>query len=224
MRILIIEDEKEIADHLQASLSAQRYAVDCAGDGEQGLYLAKVNHYDLFIVDNMLPKGSGIEVCRELRRSGIYAPILMLSVLSEAQTKAELLNAGADDYMTKPFSFDELQARVRALLRRTPEIKSETYEIDDLKMDSAKHLVMRGDVKIRLTPKEFSLLEYLLQNRGNVVSRGMLLEHVWDMNADPFTNTIESHIMSLRRKIDIKGKNILIHTVHGLGYKIDTDK
>jgi two-component system OmpR family response regulator len=172
----------------------------------------------------MLPKGSGIEVCRELRRSGIYAPILMLSVLSEAQTKAELLNAGADDYMTKPFSFDELQARVRALLRRTPEIKSETYEIDDLKMDSAKHLVMRGDVKIRLTPKEFSLLEYLLQNRGNVVSRGMLLEHVWDMNADPFTNTIESHIMSLRRKIDIKGKNILIHTVHGLGYKIDTDK
>lgn len=222
MKILIIEDEQEIVDFLRAGLEAERFAVDFETDGEAGIYAAKTNSYDLIIADNMLPKGSGIEVCRTLRSSGINVPIIMLSVISDSVTKTDLLNAGADDYMTKPFSFDELLARLRALLRRPLDIQSETLKIDDLTLNTARHTVSRGGDRLRLTPKEFSLLEYLLRNRGNVLSRSMILEHVWDMNADPFSNTIEAHIRSLRKKVDTEGRRKLIHTVHGLGYKVDT--
>jgi len=224
MRILIIEDEKEIVEVLKKSLVAQRFAVDHAGDGETGLFMAKTNQYDLILLDNMLPKGSGLEVCKKLRKDGSTVPIIMLSVIDDVDKKASLLNAGADDYMTKPFSFDELLARVRAVLRRPKHIMGEVMTIDDLTLDCAKHSVTRGGDRIHLSPKEFSLLEYLLKNCGNVVSRRMILEHVWDMDADPFSNTIESHILSLRRKVDVPGKKKLIHTIHGLGYKIDTQR
>lgn len=224
MKILLIEDEKEIVDFLKPSLESEGFVVDIAGDGEQGAFMGKINQYDLVIIDIMLPKKNGDEVCRELRERGQTMPILILSVIAETKNKAELLNAGADDYLTKPFSFEELLARVRALLRRPRDIQEEVFSIADLELDSVRHTVKRAGKRVHLTPKEFRLLEYLLQNMGAVVSRGMILEHVWDMNADPFSNTIEAHILSLRKKIDAKRRKKLIHTVHGMGYRIDTER
>lgn len=221
MRILIIEDEKEIINFLKLALKAECFAVDTAEDGERGSFLARTNDYDLIILDNVLPKKIGIEVCKEIRARGKTMPIIVLSVKSEATTKVDLLNAGADDYLIKPFSLDELLARIRALLRRPKNIESEILKLDDLTLDTKKHLVKRGQKEIYLTRKEFTLLEYFMKNLGIVLSRGMMMEHVWDMNADPFSNTIESHILSLRRKVDLKGKKKLIHTVPGRGYKID---
>jgi DNA-binding response OmpR family regulator len=222
MRILIIEDSKEITNFLKLSLEGEQFVVDVAEDGEKGSFWARTNDYDLIILDNILPKKTGLEVCEEIRKSGKTMPIIVLSVRSETLTKIQLLNAGADDYLIKPFSFEELLARIRALLRRPKVIESEILQVDDLTLDTKKCLVKRGKKEeIYLTRKEFMLLEYLLKNSGSVLSRGMIMEHVWDMNVDPFSNTIESHILSLRRKIDIPGKKKLIHTVSGRGYKID---
>lgn len=224
MRILVVEDEKEIADFLGVSLEAEAFAVDIAEDGEKGSYLGRTNDYDLIILDNILPKKIGLQVCDEIRKSNKSVPILILSVKSEITTKVELLNAGADDYLIKPFSLEELLARVRALLRRPKQVESETFEIDDLTLDSKKHTVKRGKKDIYLTRKEFMLLEYLLKNEEVVVSRGMIMEHVWDMHVDPFSNTIESHILSLRKKIDMPSKTKLIHTVPGIGYRLSAKK
>jgi len=224
MRILIIEDEKEIAEFLKKSLEAENYVVDIAYDGEKGSFLARTNDYDIILLDNIMPKKTGKQVCEEIRRDGKNVPILMISVKSEVTTKVDLLNAGADDYLTKPFSLDELLARIRALLRRPKKIETEILKIDDLVLDTSKHKVMRGDKEIYLTKKEFMLLKYLMKNVGIVLSRGMILEHVWDMSVDAFSNTIESHIRSLRRKIDLPGKKKLIHTIPGFGYKIDVKK
>jgi DNA-binding response OmpR family regulator len=221
MRILIIEDSKEITNFLKLSLEGEQFVVDVAEDGEKGSFWARTNDYDLIILDNILPKKTGLEVCEEIRKSGKTMPIIVLSVRSETLTKIQLLNAGADDYLIKPFSFEELLARIRALLRRPKVIESEILQIDDLTLDTKKCLVKRGKKEIYLTRKEFMLLEYLLKNSGSVLSRGMIMEHVWDMNVDPFSNTIESHILSLRRKIDLPGKKKLIHTVSGRGYKIN---
>jgi len=221
MRVLIIEDEKEISSILKIGLEAECFVVDMAKNGEQGFYLATTNDYDLIILDNMLPKKDGKSVCEDIRKDGRTMPIIMLSVKSEAMTKVDLLNAGADDYLTKPFSLQELLARVRALLRRPQKIESEIMTLDDLFVDTKRHIIKRGEVEMYLTRKEFILLEYLMRNRGVVLSRGMIMEHVWDMNADPFSNTVESHILNLRRKVDTKGKKRLIHTVPGRGYKID---
>ncbi len=222
MRILIVEDEKEILNFLKVSLEAECFVVDMAEDGEGGSYLARTNDYDLIILDNMLPKKSGREICEEIRKDGKNVPILMLSVKSETTTKIDLLNAGADDYLTKPFSFEELLARARALLRRPKQIESETIRVKDLSLDTKKHLAKKGDREIYLTRKEFILLEYLMRNPGLVLSRGMIMEHVWDMHADPFSNTVESHILNIRKKIDSKSKIKLIHTVPGRGYKFGT--
>ena len=219
MRILVIEDEKEINAFLKLSLESECFIVDVAEDGERGSFLARTNEYDVIILDNILPKKIGLDVCKEIRASGKTTPIIVLSVKSETTTKVDLLNAGADDYLIKPFSLDELLARIRALLRRPQQIEDEILEIDDLSLDTKRHTVKRATKEIYLTRKEFILLEYLMKNRSIVLSRGMILEHVWDMNADPFSNTIESHILSLRRKIDAKGKK-LIQTVPGRGYKI----
>jgi two-component system copper resistance phosphate regulon response regulator CusR len=194
--------------------------VDLAEDGEKGSYLAKTNDYDMIILDNMLPKKNGAEVCQEIRATGKNTPIIMLSARGEMGIKVELLNKGADDYMTKPFSLEELLARIRALLRRPHYVSSEVLTIDDLVMDTKRHTVKRGEKEIYLTRKEFMLLEYLLKHRDSVVSRGMIMEHVWDMNADPFSNTIESHILNVRKKISAKGKKNLIHTLPGVGYKL----
>ncbi len=221
MRILVVEDEKEIRNFLKKSLEAECFAVDAAADGEEGLRLARNNDYDLLLLDNIMPKKSGKDMCTELRAVKCAVPILMLSVKSEATTKADLLNAGADDYLTKPFSIDELMARIRALLRRPKKIETEIYEIDDLVLSDSRHLVTRGGQEIYLARKEFALLKYMLQNKEIVLSRSMIMEHVWDMGADPFSNTIEAHINSLRKKIDLPDKNKLIHTVAGRGYKID---
>lgn len=221
MRILVVEDEKKISDFLKTALEAEVFVVDVVDDGKKGSFLARTNDYDLIVLDNILPSQSGIEVCREIRASGKTMPILMLSVKSDTTTKIDLLNAGADDYLTKPFSFEELLARIRALLRRPKTIEGEVLKIDDLALDTKKHLVQRGGKEIYLTRKEFMLLEYLLKNQGIVLSRGMIMEHVWDMDTDPFSNTIESHILSLRKKINYKGKKKFIQTVPGRGYKID---
>ena len=224
MRILIVEDEKEIRSFIKKSLEAECFVVDAAEDGEKGSYLARTNDYDLVVLDNIMPKKNGLQVCEEIRNDKKNVPILILSVKSETTTKVDLLNAGADDYLTKPFSLDELLARIKALLRRPKQIKDDILEIDDLVLDANKHIVQRGKEKIYLTRKEFILLQYLMKSPGVVFSRSMIMEHVWDMSVDPFSNTIESHILSLRKKIDVKGKKKLIYTVSGRGYKMDLQK
>jgi len=222
MRILLVEDEEKIVDFLKLSLSNECFVVDAAYDGERGSFLARTNDYDLIILDNVLPKKTGLEVCQEIRKEGKMVPSIILSVKSETDFKVKLLNAGADDYLSKPFSLEELLARMRALLRRPRKIEKEILKVSDLLLDKSRHVVERKGRDIYLTRKEFTLLEYLMKNAGNVLSRGMIMEHVWDMNADPFSNTIESHILSLRRKIDFKGAIKLIYTVPGRGYKIET--
>jgi len=224
MRLLIVEDEVEILNFLKKSLESECYVVDIAKDGERGSYLARTNEYDLIILDNIMPKKTGLEVCEDIRRDGKNTPILILSVKSEITTKVDLFNAGADDYLTKPFSVDELLARIKALLRRPKQIESEVLQTNDLILDVSKHEVTRGGQEINLTRKEFMLLKYMMKNQGTVLSRSMIMEHVWDMSVDPFSNTIESHIVSLRKKVDLPGKKKLIRTVAGRGYKIEDVK
>jgi len=221
MRILLIEDEKEIIEFLKSALEAECFAVDIANDGEKGSFLATTNDYDVIILDLNMPKKHGLQICKEVREGGKNTPIIILSVQSEVSDKVELLDAGADDFLTKPFSFDELLGRIKAILRRPPKIESEILRIDDLALDLKKQTVKRGNKNVYLTRKEFAFLEYLARNRGNVMSRAMIMEHVWDMNADPFSNTIESHIMNLRKKIDCPGEKKLIQTIPGRGYKIN---
>ncbi|MFA4995617.1 MAG: response regulator transcription factor [Patescibacteria group bacterium] len=221
MKILLIDDDESIRNFLKSALESECFEVDLAEDGEKGSFLSRTNDYDVIICDYSLPKKNGQQICEEIRKDEKDTPILMLSVEGESQMKADLLNIGADDYLTKPFSLEELLARVRALLRRPNQIKNDILKIDDLIIDTKKHLVKRGEKEIYLTMKEFMLLEYLMRSRGAVQSRAIILEHVWDMNADLFSNTIEAHISNLRRKIDTKGKNKLIHTIPGRGYKID---
>jgi len=222
MRLLIVEDEKDIAFFLKKSLKAECFVVDAAACGEKGLVMAQTNEYDIIILDYLLPRYNGLEICQHLRQDGKNVPIIILSVKSSPADKTELLNAGADDYLAKPFSFEELLARIRALLRRPTAIEEEVLQVDDLVLDSRRHTVSRNKCEIYLTRKEFALLEYLMKNRGTVLSRAMILEHVWDMNADPFSYTIEAHIRSLRRKLNTApDKRKLIHTVSGRGYKIE---
>jgi DNA-binding response OmpR family regulator len=221
MKILIIEDEAEIAKNLKTNLEIEFFAVDMAADGETGLFMALTNEYDLVILDNTLPRKSGVEVCREIRLHKKDLPIIILSVISETEKKIELLETGADDYLTKPFSFQELLARIRAVLRRPKRMQDEILSIDDLEMDLRKNIVKRAGEEIHLTRKQFMLLEYLMRHPGAVVTRSMLMEHVWETDVDPFSNTIETHILSLRRKIKNKDNQPeLIHTVPGRGYKI----
>jgi len=221
MRVLVVEDEKGILDFLKISLEAECFAVDTTEDGIKGLAMARANNYDVIILDNMLPGKTGQEICQDLRKDGNIVPIIMLSVKADSMTKVDLLNAGADDYLTKPFSFYELLARIRALMRRPKKIESEMIQMGDLTLDIKKHKVTRSNREIHLTRKEFTLLEYLMRNPGVVMSRGMIMEHVWDVNADPFSNTVESHILNLRRKVDTGFEKNMIRTISGRGYKID---
>lgn len=222
MRILLIEDEREIAEFVLRGLRTERFAVDWSNTGEEGLGWAKVNDYDVAIFDVRLSGISGVEVCRALRERKKEIPIIMLSVMGDAMTKVEALNAGADDYLVKPFFMAELTARVRALLRREHRIVGTVLHVADLTLDSSSHIVQRGRRRIRLNRKEFALLEYMMRHQGVTLTRGMILEHVWDMNADPFTNTVDVHIRFLRQKVD-EGHGVkLIKTVHGYGYKIET--
>ncbi len=220
MRILLVEDEPSIAAYLAKRLEEQSFVVDRAEDGAEGSFLGRTNEYDLVILDNLLPKKLGIDVVRDLRSRGKTMPILMLSVRGDVETKVELLNAGADDYLAKPFSFDELLARIGALLRRPPHVTKPVLKVADLMLNEATHEVRRGGKEISLTRKEFSLLRYLMRNASVVLSRGLLLEHVWNIDMDPFSNTVEAHIASLRRKVDAPFGKKLIKTVLGRGYKI----
>jgi two-component system, OmpR family, response regulator len=224
MRILIVDDDAGINSALKAQLEAEHFAVDTTDNGEDGSFKARTNNYDLVILDSSLPKKTGPEVCKEIRASGKTYPILFLTVNSEIADKVTALNLGADDYLTKPFSFQELIARVRALLRRPAQTESDILTFQDLTMDVNSHIVTRQKQPIYLTRKEFMLLEYMLRHKGQTVSRSELLEHVWDAKANVFSNTIESHIVSLRKKIDGPNKKKLIHTISGRGYKIDLKK
>lgn len=224
MRILIIEDEADISSFLKASLEAEMFAVDVASDGERGLFLARSNEYDLIILDYVLPKLNGEQVLEALRQDNKDLPVLVLTVKSELSFKKSLFSLGADDYLTKPFLFQELKLRIKALLRRPKQTQEEIIQVGDLMLDTRQQIIKRGDKQIYLTRKEFMLLEYLMINKGQVVSRGAILEHAWDINADPFSNSLETHITSLRKKIGrSKGKE-LIHTFHGRGYKLATNK
>lgn len=216
----MVEDEQQIADYLEMSLRAEYFAVDVAIDGESGMEMALHNNYDLVILDNILPGKSGLDICKAARGSGKTYPILILSARAETTTKVGLLDAGADDYLIKPFSLQELLARVRALLRRPRRVESTVLSIDDLVLDTQRHAAKRGKKDVTLTRKEFALLEYLMKNEDVAVSRGMLMEHVWNTSMDPFSNTIESHILSLRKKIDRGARRRLIHTVSGVGYRL----
>lgn len=224
MRILVVEDDKNILDLLKIRLRSEGFSVDTESEGNRGSYLARTNNYDIVILDYVLPYKSGSVICQEIRARNQSTPIIMMSIQNEIPTKVELLNMGADDFIVKPFSFEELLARVRALLRRPSQIQNEVMSIDDLTIDTTRCRAERGGKEIRLTRKEFGLLEYLLRNRGAVMSRGSIMEHVWDIHGDLFSNTIETHILNLRKKIDKNFRHKLIHTVSGRGYKIDIEK
>lgn len=220
MRILIIEDEGKIAAFLKRGLKEEGYAVDVAADGEQGHFLASTQEYDLIILDIMLPGMDGISLCRKLRSEGNEVKILILSARDKVKEKVLGLDAGANDYLTKPFAFEELLARVRALLRKREAGSPTKLQVADLSMDLLTHKVMRAGREIELTAKEFSLLEYLMLNAGTVVTRTMIAEHVWDVNFDTFTNVIDVYMSYLRDKIDRKFPKKLIRTVRGRGYVI----
>ena len=217
-----MEDDKNINRFLKKCLEDAGFAVDASLDGEEGAFLACTNNYDLIILDNVLPKKDGRQICQEIRSDGKDAPVLILSAKSEVGDKVDLLNMGADDYLNKPFHFEELLARIKALLRRPHVLKSDILQVDDLILDKNKKNVHRGGVEILLSPKEFMLLEYLMENEGAVVSRATISEHVWDKDFDVFSKTVEAHISNLRRKIDGQSEKKLIQTLSGRGYKIDS--
>ncbi len=222
MRILLLEDDRDVGNFIASGLRREKFAVDWVETGEKGLMLAKVNDYDLGIFDIKLAgRENGIQVCRAVRACGKTFPVLMLSVANDVPRKVEALTMGADDYLAKPFSFVELMARVRALLRREKQIVGPKLAVDNLTLDTQSHAAARAGKPIALNRKEFMLLEYLMRNPGTVLTRTMILEHVWDMNADPFTNTVDVHMRFLRKKIDEPFKKKLLKTVHGYGYKIE---
>jgi len=224
MRILLVEDERKIAHFIERGLKEEHYAVDVAYEGENAIYMAQANPYDLLILDIMLPGMDGITICRELRRNKIDVPILMLTAREKVQDRIKGLDSGADDYLTKPFAFEELLARVRALLRRKSGRTAALLRIADLELDRNSHRVRRADKEIELTAKEYSLLEYLLLNAGQVVTRTMICEHVWDIHFDSDTNVIDVYVNYLRNKIDKGFGSALIHTVRGMGYILKEER
>lgn len=217
---MIVEDERRLSNVIRKGFVEDGFAVDQAFDGEEGQYLAEGEQYDLIVLDIMLPKIDGLQLCKELRKKNIKTPILMLTAKSTTEDKVAGLDSGADDYITKPFSFVEFRSRVHALIRRSHQETSPTLQIEDLEVDPLKHIVKRGEKTINLTPKEFAVLELLLRHKGEVVSRTMIIEHVWDYNFDGMSNVVDVFVVALRKKIDSDSKKKLIQTVHGVGYKI----
>jgi len=214
----LIEDSKKAAEAIAKGLRAEGYAVDIAGDGIIGEELARINDNDIIILDLMLPRQDGWTICANLRKQNILTPILMLTALGDVEDKIKGLNSGADDYLSKPFHFGELLARIRSLARRKTEIRASIIEKFGLKLDLNTHIVSREGKEISLTAKEFSLLELFMMNSGRVISRETISEHVWDMNFEPKSNVIESFIKFLRQKIDKGFDRPLLHTIRGAGY------
>jgi len=221
MRLLIVEDDRDAADYIVRAFAEVGHVADRATDGEEGLSLALDGQYDVLIVDRMLPKRDGLSLIGELRAKGVDTPVLILSALGQVDDRVLGLRAGGDDYLPKPYSFQELQARVEVLARRRGGRGEEmVYKVGDLELDRLSHQVTRGDAEIVLQPREFRLLEYLMKHAGQVVTRTMLLENVWDYHFDPQTNVIDVHISRLRSKIDKGFEQPLLHTIRGAGYVI----
>ena len=221
MRILLIEDDARVASFIRRGLREEQFVVDVAKDGEEGLFQAQTGDYDLIILDLMLPKKDGVEVLRELRAERISAPILILSAKDKYKDKIEGLNTGADDYLTKPFGFEELLARVRALLRRRGSLTSTVLRAGDLEFDTLRHRVTRAGQPLSLTNREYRLLEYFLRHPNQVVTRTMLSEQVWEQGFDSFSNVIDVHMARLRRKVDHGFGFKLLRTVRGNGYMLE---
>lgn len=220
MRILVVDDDRRLCSIIKRGLLEEAYAVDVAYDGEDGQYLAEVNPYDLIILDIMMPKKDGLQMCRGLRAKGVNTPILMLTARDAVEDRVKGLDAGADDYLVKPFAFNELLARVRALLRREGMFKSPEIVVGDLVLNTLTREVRRGDRTIELTTKEYVILEYFMRHPNVVVTRTMLEEHAWDYDFDSMSNLIDVYIRRLRSKIDADGENSLIQTVRGAGYRL----
>ena len=222
MKVLIVEDEPKIAGALSRGLKQEKSIVEVCDDGESGLASALGDEYDVIILDRMLPGMDGVEICRQIRASNITTPIIMLTAKSQIRDRVEGLDAGADDYLVKPFSFEELLARIRAVLRRPQDAIDNILHVGDLTLNTVNYDVRRGKTAIHLTSTEFALLEYLMRNQTRVMSKDKIVSHVWDFDADVLPNTVEAYISSLRHKIDkpFKGKP-LIHTLRGFGYKVE---
>ena len=218
MRVLVVEDERKVAQFIKKGLEEEGYAVDLAFDGEEGLTMALDRVHDLVVLDISLPKMDGLRVLKKLRGEKVPTPVLLLTVRATIEDKVLGLDSGADDYLTKPFAFQELLARIRALLRRKAEAGPPLLRFADLVLDPARRLVTRGEEKIELTTKEFSLLEYFLRNPGRVLTRATISEHVWDYDFDTESNVIDVYVNYLRRKVDSGREKKLIHTVRGAGY------
>jgi heavy metal response regulator len=218
MRLLVVEDEKKVSSFIKKGLEEEGYAVDVALDGKTGLQMAMDRVHDLIVLDIHLPGLDGLSVLHELRTGRVSTPVLLLTVRANIEDKVLGLDAGADDYLTKPFAFRELVARIRALLRRQTEAKLPVLRFADLTLDPARRMVFRGAKKIDLTAKEYALLDYFIRNPGRVLTRTMIADHVWDYNFDSMTNIIDVYVNYLRRKIDSDREHKLIHTVRGVGY------
>lgn len=222
MRILVVEDEHKIANSIKKGLEQESYAVDVVYTGDEGLDLASGEEYDLLILDILLPEINGVEICRKLREQQIHTPVLMLTAKGQISDKVEGLDAGADDYLTKPFAFEELLARVRALIRRPHNSSGTVLTVEDLSLDTVTYEVKRGDKEIRVSSKEFALLEYLLRHPNRTLSKDQIIGHVWNYDSDILPNTVEVYIGYLRNKIDkpFPKKPALIHTNRGFGYRL----
>jgi len=223
VKILLVEDEKKVASFIKKRLEQEFYAVDAVYDGKEGEVFALSGQYDLIILDIMLPFRDGITILREIRKAKIDTPVLFLTAKDTVSDKVTGLDSGADDYLAKPFAFEELLARVRALIRRKDSDKSVLLKACDLVLDTQKHVAVRNGSEIQLTPKEYSILEYLLKNKNKVISRTILTEHVYDFHFDPDTNVIDVYINKLRNKIDKGYEKPLLNTVRGVGYLIRED-
>jgi two-component system copper resistance phosphate regulon response regulator CusR len=222
MRLLLVEDDPRLSDLLARSLREDGYAVDVVGDGDSAIAQAAVNPYDVIVLDVLLPGPSGFDVCARIRRRRNRVPILMLTARDSIRDRVEGLDAGADDYLTKPFDLSELKARVRALLRRMPDLAPEVLTVGDLTVDPVRQRAERAGTVLALTTKEYVLLEYMIRNAGRVLSRAQLVEHIWDDNHDAFTNALEVYINRLRKKVDA-GHAPLIHTRRGAGYVLSAE-
>ena len=218
MRLLVVEDEKKVSGFIKKGLQEEGYAVDVAFDGKTGLQMAMDRVHDLIVLDIHLPGMDGLSLLHQLRMAKVSTPVLLLTVRANIEDKVLGLDAGADDYLTKPFAFQELVARIRALLRRQTEAKLPVLRFADLTLDPARRIVLRGAKKIDLTAKEYALLDYFIRNPGRVLTRTMIVDHVWDYNFDSMTNIIDVYVNYLRRKIDSDREHKLIHTVRGVGY------